>query len=166
MSHTVRPESKRDLAEISAVHRAAFHSEEEPRLVEELRAAGMHLASHVAHQGGELVGHVLYSRMWVDTVAGPINAVALGPVGVVPSHQGIGIGSSLIRAGLAMIRERDERLILVLGHPNYYPRFGFEAREAKGISAPWSGPPWMGMRLSGDLISGTARYPEAWSHLS
>ena len=125
----------------------------------------MHLASYVATLNGQLVGHVLYSRMWVDTEAGSVPTVALGPVAVLPKHQGQGIGSDLVRAGLAAIRELDERLVLVLGHPNYYPRFGFEAAVAETIASPWSGPVWMGITLSGQPISGTARYPEAWSRL-
>jgi putative acetyltransferase len=103
--------------------------------------------------------------MWVDTEEGATDAVALGPIAVVPERQGCGIGSALIRAGLAVIRERGERFILVLGHPSYYPRFGFEPSVAETIDAPWSGPPWMGLILSGDPITGRARYPDAWSRL-
>jgi len=162
---STRPEQAHDIGPIHGVHRAAFAAPGEPRLVDDLRAAGMHLASHIALEDGRTVGHALYSRMWVDTDDGPIEAVALGPIAVVPERQGRGIGSALIRAGLAVIRERGERFILVLGHPSYYPRFGFEPSVAETIVAPWSGPPWMGLRLSGEPISGSARYPEAWSRL-
>ena len=163
--YTLREEENGDVDAITAVHRAAFESTAEANLVLELQVEGLALASHVALEGDKIVAHALYSRMHVDTVDGPVAVVALGPIAVVPERQRQGLGGAVIRAGLAAIRAREERLILVLGHPTYYPRFGFDAAVGKRISAPWSGPPWMGMDLRGDPITGSARYPEPWSRV-
>ena len=162
---TLREEENGDADAISEVHQAAFERAAEANLVLELRAEGLALASHVALEGDQVVAHALYSRMHVDSADGPVAVVALGPIAVVPERQGQGLGGAVIRAGLAAIRARGERLILVLGHPTYYPRFGFDAAVGKRISAPWSGPPWMGMDLRGEPITGSARYPEPWSRV-
>jgi putative acetyltransferase len=160
---TVREEENGDLDAIARVHQAAFERSAEAQLVLELRAEGLALASHVALEGDRLVAHALYSRMHVDTPGGPVAAVALGPIAVIPERQGKGLGGAVIRAGLAAIRARGERLILVLGHPAYYPRFGFDPAVGARISAPWSGSAWMGMDLRGEPVTGSARYPEPWS---
>ena len=164
-TYTLREEENADADAISEVHRAAFEGPAEANLVLELRAEALALASHVGLEGEQVVAHALYSRMHVDTPDGPVPVVALGPIGVVPERQRQGLGGAVIRAGLAAIRASGERLILVLGHPAYYPRFGFDAAVGKRISAPWSGPPWMGMDLQGEPIKGRARYPEPWSRV-
>ena len=162
---TLRAEEHGDAGPITEVHLAAFEGSGEANLVLELRAEGLALASYVALEGGQVIAHALYSRMHVDTPDGPVAVVALGPIAVVPERQGQGLGGAVIRAGLAAIRAREERLILVLGHPSYYPRFGFDPEVGTRISAPWSGPAWMGMDLRGEPILGTARYPEPWSRV-
>ena len=161
----VREEEAGDVEAITNVHRAAFETNAEANLVAELRDEGLFVASHVAIEGDRIVGHALYSRMYVDTDDGPVAAVALGPIAVVPDRQRAGLGGAVIRAGLEATRARGERLILVLGHPAYYPRFGFDPTVAERIAAAWSGLPWMGMDLHGDPIRGRARYPEPWSRL-
>ena len=161
----LREEEIGDADAITEVHRAAFERAAEGNLFLELRAEGLALASHVALEGDQIVAHALYSRMHVDTAEGSVAVAALGPVAVVPERQGQGLGGAVIRAGLAAIRAREERLILVLGHPTYYSRFGFDAAVGKRISAPWSGAAWMGMDLRGDPITGRARYPEPWSRV-
>ena len=165
MTPIIRAERPADVDAIAEVHRAAFEAPGEAQLVADLRDDGHHLASYVALEGDRLVAHALYSRMHVDTDQGPVEAVALGPIAVRPHRQRAGLGGAVIRAGLAAIREQGERLILVLGNPPYYPRFGFDPAVAARVAAPWSGPPWMGMDLRGAPISGRARYPEPWSRL-
>ena len=155
-SFMVREEDIGDGEAISTVHRAAFETPGEARLVIELRNEGMILASHVAVEGDEILAHALYSRMYVETNDGLVAAVALGPIAVLPHRQNAGLGSAVIRAGLEAVRTQGERLILVLGHPRYYPRFGFDPAVAARIQAPWSGAPWMGIDLHGEPITGQA----------
>ena len=165
MTHIICAERPSDIDAITAVHDAAFEGPGEAQLVADLRDEGHHLASYVALEDDRLVAHALYSRMYVDTEHGLVAAVALGPIAVFPDRQRMGLGGAVIRAGLEAVRAQGERLILVLGHPAYYPRFGFDAAVGARVAAPWSGPPWMGMDLRGEPISGGARYPEPWSRL-
>ena len=123
------------------------------------------LASLVAGRQGRLIGHILFSRMWVETAGGPVTAVALAPMAVLPEHQRQGIGGILIKEGLERMRGLGERIVLVLGHPDYYPRFGFSAQVASGLSSPFHPEAFMALELSPgalDGIRGSVRYPAAF----
>jgi putative acetyltransferase len=103
--------------------------------------------------------------MWIDTPAGSIAAVALAPVAVLPEHQRRGIGGLLIRHGLELLRDRGERIVIVVGHPDYYPRFGFSPEKAKALKSPFPPEAFMAMELSTgalDGIHGTVVYPAAF----
>jgi len=163
VSFTVRSERVEDAAGIAAVHRAAFEQNGESALVDELRRAGLHLASFVSTEEGRIVAHALFSRVHVEAAEGLEPAVALGPTAVLPEYQRMGHGGAVIGAGLESVRAGAERLVLVLGDPAYYGRFGFDSAVAASITAPWSGRSWMGMVLHGDSIEGRACYPEPWS---
>ncbi len=120
------------------------------------------LASLVAESEHRVVGHILFSRIWIEAVP----AVALAPVAVLPEYQRRGIGGTLITGGIDSMRTRGEHIILVLGHPEYYERFGFAAETARAISkAPFRPDAFMAMELSpGALanIRGKVRYPAAF----
>ena len=164
----IRGESAGDTREralVRALNEAAFGRADEARLVDALHAEGAVLLSLVADLDGQIAGHILFSRMWIDTGGGPVPAVALAPMAVSPGLQRRGIGGQLIRRGLDELRAQGERIVLVLGHPDYYPRFGFSAAAARAIESPFRPEAFMAMELvPGALegIRGKVRYPAAF----
>lgn len=143
----IRPESEADRDAIRAVHRAAFGSEEEVELFDRLRDSPAFIPelSLVAELAGRVVGHVILSRARLDER--PV--LALGPIGVDPECQRGGIGAALMRAGLDRSVEFGEDLIVLLGHPEYYPRFGFVPASRLGITPPrpWPDEAFMALEL-------------------
>jgi len=97
---------------------------------------GAVLALFVAEVDSQVVGHILFSRMTVETAQGPVAAVSLAPMAVLPHHQGHQVGSQLVRRGLSELRARGERIVIVLGHKDYYPRFGFSPEKARYLASP------------------------------
>ena len=120
----IRRESEADHAAVRAVNEAAFETGAEANLVEALRAKRIALVSLVAESGNAVVGHILFSPV-VLAEHRELNVMGLGPMAVLPGHQRKGIGSALVREGLARCRQLGCRAVVVVGHPNYYPRFGF-----------------------------------------
>jgi putative acetyltransferase len=183
----VRPELPADREGVLEVNRAAFGSDAEGRLVDALRAAGHvrlslvaeelsegvspRFASQAAPMGdrplpGRIVGHVLFSALEIVDPAGTLPALALGPMAVAPARQRSGIGTQLIRRGLDDCRAAGHRIAIVVGHPEYYPRFGFSADLARPLASPYAGDAWMALELTpGALagVTGTVRYPAEWS---
>ena len=130
---SIRSEQGSDRSAVFGVHARAFPSDAEARLVDALRAQASPLVSLVAELSGEVVGHVLFSPVSVG--GGPYGASSMGlaPVSVLPEHQGRGVGSALVRAGLAACAALGTRLVFVLGHRDYYPRFGFTPAADHGL---------------------------------
>jgi putative acetyltransferase len=154
-----------ELAAISAVNASAFGGSYEADLVARLRGDGHALLSLVAELEGGVVGHIMFSRMWIDTSTGLLAAVALAPVAVLPEHQRRSIGSILIQHGLEKLRGREEGIVIVVGHPGYYPRFGFSAALARSLESPFDGDAFMAMELRPgalDGIKGSVVYPPAF----
>lgn len=150
---------------IRAVNEAAFGRPDEADLVDKLRHDGHALISLVAEADASIVGHILFSRMWIDASAGLVSAVALAPMAVHPDHQRRGIGSRLISSGLELLRDRNEKIVIVLGHPGYYPRFGFSTDKARLLESPFPSDAFMAMELSAgalDGINGPVVYPPAF----
>ena len=124
----MRPATAADHAAIRAITDAAFGGPAESRIIDGVRAEGAALVELVAEADGEVVGHVLFSRMTVT----PQRFIAgLGPVAVAPAAQGAGHGAALCRAGIEAVRALGAEAVVVLGHPTYYPRFGFSAEAAR-----------------------------------
>jgi putative acetyltransferase len=145
----VRPERAGDHAAARRVHELAFApSAAEAALVDALRAEGAHVPGLclVALSGDELVGHIVLSRARLGS--GP-EALALAPLAVLPDRQRLGVGSLLVRESLASAAATAYPLVVVLGHPRYYPRLGFEPAAPLGVRAPFDVPPeaWMAYRL-------------------
>lgn len=141
-----------DHAAISALVEAAFGQPDEARLVEELRANGDVIFELVARtEDGAIEGHILYSRLWADSV---MLYAALAPLSVAPSVQRTGVGSRLMKASLDTAREYGIHGIIVLGHPAYYPRFGFSTEAASKVKSPFSGSPaFMALALEPDALA-------------
>jgi putative acetyltransferase len=158
-----RPETAADHEAVRHVHRLAFGQDDEARLVEALRAGGYARVSLLAESDGQVVGHVLFSDLPIITQDGSVGALALAPLAVLPACQGQGIGSALVRRGLAACRERGHRIVVVLGHPDFYPCFGFSPKQASKLASPFSGrPSFMAAELvPGALegVAGRAEYP-------
>ena len=149
-----------ELALIETIHASAFGRDEEARLPQAIIEAGHDVISVVAAQGDYLIAHALFSAL-----EGPERALALGPVAVVPDHQGEGAGTRLVRYGLDLARERGWRSVFVLGDPAFYMRLGFRRDLAAGAVVPWAGPSFQALELvPGSLAgwSGLLRYPAAF----
>ncbi len=166
---TIRPEQPSDYAATEEVNRLAFEQDAEADLVTNLREADSHdsALSLVAVRDGQVVGHILFSPILIETNGGNVAAMALAPMAVLPDFQGQGIGSSLVREGLEACRRAGHGILMVLGHADYYPRFGFKPANRHGLRAPFPVPDevFMAMPLAPgglDDISGVVRYPAAF----
>ena len=151
-----------DRAAIAQVNLAAFGRPGEGDLVERLRADGEAVVELVAEQDGEVVGHILFSRLWADS---PELFVALAPMSVRPGRQRAGVGSALVARGLQTLKDLGAGGVIVVGHPAYYPRFGFTPQAAAAIRAPYSGSPaFMALALSQGALDAplTIAYPQAF----
>lgn len=148
-----------DRPAIATVVEAAFGRGEEARLVEALRDNGDALFEMVAEDGGEVVGHILFSRLWADREA---MYAALAPLAVRPDRQRTGLGAALVRAGLESVKEFGAHGVLVLGDPAYYPRFGFTADAATLVTAPYAGEAFMALALEEGAFGAplTVAYPD------
>ena len=124
---SVRPETAEDIRAIDVVHISAFGGEAEAQLVSALRESATYNRelSLVAELGGRIVGHVLLTRVPLRKDGAEKNVLALGPMSVVPSQSHRGIGSELINASISLAKDKGYGAIVVLGHPEYYKRFGF-----------------------------------------
>ena len=165
MTVAIGLEAPEDVADIYRTNTAAFDGRtEEADLVDALREAGDLILSLVARKEGVVVGHVAFSRLMIDTAAGPVGGVALAPVGVLPGCQDEGVGTDLIRTGLAMLAESDEQVVLVVGNPAYYDRFGFSSAVGKRYPGRHSGPHLLALVLGDPSAApiGPVRYPEAF----
>lgn len=141
MALNVRPEHPQDFAAIDRVHDLAFGAPGEARLVRALRERATHYSGLVADEGGEVLGHLAFSEVaiaptpvrtpWIVEGAAP--TLGLAPLGVLPGHQRRGIGAALVTKGLDGCRLRGARLVFVLGHAAYYPRFGFVPAAPAGF---------------------------------
>jgi len=163
----IREEQLGDVAAIRQVNQRAFGQDQEGNIVDVLRANGAALLSLVAALDDQVVGHIMYSQLLVGEVA----AAALGPMAVLPQHQRQGIGSKLVEAGNRKLKESGCPFIIVVGHPNFYPRFGFKPASTCGITCEWEMPDDVFMVLALDDskmagVSGLARYRPEFSTVS
>jgi putative acetyltransferase len=159
----IRPERPEDAEAVHAVLVAAFGREAEARLVERLRASKRIVCAMVAEEKGRVLGHVVFSRIEVESGDSAIPVLALAPLAVLPAFQRLGIGSALVSAGLARCRELDHARVVVLGEPDYYTRFGFSPAADFGIRYPGDVPREALMALALvpgalDGCAGVARY--------
>ena len=142
-----------DLRQVLGVERAAFGSDEEARLVEDLMddESATPTLSLVAFLDGQAVGHILFTKARLEPTAG-VSIVLLAPLAVVPQYQRQGIGGRLIEQGLQILSAREVDLVFVLGHPEYYPRHGFRPAAPSGFDPTYAIPAentdaWMFLEL-------------------
>lgn len=146
----IRPAHPDDHPAIHAVVTAAFGQPDEADLVGRLRADGDALVELVAEEDGSIVGHILFSPLTANTGA---RLAALAPLSVFPGRQGDGIGTALMETGHALCAMAGIAAVVVLGHPDYYPRVGYSAATAGGITAPFSGPSFMALELVPEVLA-------------
>jgi putative acetyltransferase len=164
MSYTIRPEAPGDAQAIHEVTRDAFQdpphtSHTEQHIVDSLRAAGALSVSLVAVDGGRVIGHVAVSPMTLS--GGEPGWYGLGPISVLPAHQGRGVGSALMRAVLAELRRIGAAGCLLVGDPRFYARFGFTV--AAPLLLPNVPPEYFqALVLAGAIPEGTAAFHPAF----
>ena len=161
----IRPELPEDGPGIERVNEAAFEGPVEAAMVARLRDEAAGYFGFVALLEGELVGHVAFSAMHMDPPQPELLAFGLAPLAVLPGHQGQGIGSRLVAVGLEACRAAGAGAVFVLGHPSYYPRFGFAPAAARDIESDYRAPEaFMALELvEGALngVTGLAHYDPA-----
>ena len=168
---TIRQERPEDVAEVRRVNELAFEQPAEANLVDKLRQACADALSLVAVDDG-VVGHILFTPVVAESGARRVAGMGLAPMAVAPDHQRQGIGSKLVRRGLDMLRQRGCPFVVVVGHPEYYPRFGFEPASTRGLVSQWDGIPdaaFMVLILDANAmtgVSGVARYREEFDEVA
>jgi putative acetyltransferase len=160
-----------DAPAVDALLRASFPAPAEAELVARLARDGDIVLVLVATDegSGELLGVIVFSRMAADLGGRPVPAVALAPLAVARDARREGIADLLVRAGLDWLRDAGVAMAFVLGNPDYYGRFGFEAALAEGFASPYAGPHFMATVLAGGCLEGSpgeARHAEAFAALS
>ena len=165
---TIRPERPEDVSRIHEVNQLAFGQPAEADLVDKLRGACADSWSLVAEDSA-VVGHMLFTPVTIDGAGRRVVGMGLAPMAVLPERQRQGIGSQLVARGLEVLRERGCPFVVVVGHPEYYPRFGFEPASKHGLASQWEGMPdaaFMVLVLDPGAMtgaSGVARYRDEFN---
>jgi len=166
----VRPEKSADVAAVHQLNERAFGRPAEANLVDALRTRGKVALSLVAEEDGRVVGHILFSPVTIASGESTFSALGLAPMAVLPELQRRGIGSLLVATGLAECRKAGYAAVVVLGHPEYYPRFGFIPASRYGIKCEYDVPDEVFMLIelrAGALrgCAGTAKYQPEFSEV-
>jgi len=152
----IRPETPEDVDSIRNVNEQAFGQENESKLIEKLRNRGVLTISLVAIQDGETVEHIAFSPVVIESGLSSFEVITLAPMAVLTVYQRKGIGSQMVWAGLEECRRLGHEIIVVLGHPDYYPRFGFVPARLQGIDCEFEVPDeaWMLLELQEGALAG------------
>jgi len=167
MKITIRPEAQEDCSVIRRINRKAFHTDAEANLVDALRQSNVPIIALVAECHDIPVGHILFSEVKLDGQCQEIRICGLAPMAVLPEYQRQGIGSQLVTEGMKACRQAGYSAVVVLGHRQFYPRFGFEPSVNFKIKSEFDVPDevFMIRELSEDALtncSGTIRYHAAF----
>ncbi len=171
ISVTVRVERPEDASGVRHVNELAFGRPAEADLIERLRRACTDSLSLVAEED-VVVGHILFTPVAVESAGRRVLGMGLAPMAVHPDRQRQGIGSQLVRHGLNILRARGCPFIVVVGHPDYYPRFGFERASTRSLASQWEGvedAAFMVLVLDVSAmegVSGVARYGEEFNEVA
>jgi putative acetyltransferase len=149
----IREEQPSDVEKIWEVNSDAFETDAEANLVNALRNSGCTYISLVAEIENNVVGHILFTQVELIGNANKLNIMGLAPMAVLTTYQNKGIGSKLVKAGLEQCRSQGYAAVVVLGHPNYYPKFGFVPSVKYGIKSEYAVPDEVFMIL--ELIPGS-----------
>lgn len=167
----VRPERPEDVERVREIVVAAFGDESVGALLDDLRASSAWRGlSFVAEVDGAVVGHVSFTRGWLDARSGLVEVLVLSPLAVHPDHQGRGIGDALVRGALESLGDRLEPLVFLEGSPDYYRRFGFEPGGNLGFTSPSARIPRPAFQVMRRptyeaWMTGALVYPDAfWEH--
>lgn len=165
----IRAEETRDWTAVRAVNESAFERSAEADLVSVLREQAEPVVSLVAEDDDSIIGHVMFSPVVVPKYPG-LKVMGLGPMAVAPKRQHQGIGSSLVRAGLEVCKKLGFGAVVVLGHPAYYPRFGFSPASGFSVGCEYEAPDeaFMIVELQPDFlhgVSGTVKYHAAFGNV-
>lgn len=136
----IRTETLEDHGFVRRINELAFGQPNEADLVDALRVNAGPCISLVAVVDEQVVGHIFFSTVSIESKSGSFTAIGLAPMAVLPEHQNQGIGSQLVREGLKACRQLGEEIVVVLGHANYYPRFGFVPASSQGIRSEYDVP--------------------------
>ena len=160
----IRDEAAGDAAAVRVVNEEAFGSPLEADIVDALRTACPDRVSLVAERDGGIVGHILFTPAEIATARGPVRGYGLAPMAVRTAWQRQGVGSALVAEGTKRLRAAGAPFVIVLGHPEYYPRFGFEPASRHGVRCQWPDVPDDAFMLlvldpaRGSSLAGLARY--------
>ena len=163
------PEKKQDIPAIRRLNEIAFGQKSEANLVDALRECGAVTLSLVAFDEERVVGHILFSPVTIEQKGHEIKAVGLGPMAVLPEHQNTGIGSQLVRLGMDELKSLDVDLVVVVGHPAFYPRFGFVPAGTYSLQCEFDGVPDNAFMVRiinnavADTLGGIVRYRPEFS---
>lgn len=164
----IRPTRPVDENAIEKIHTEAFSNDVEARLVHALEESSERLISLVAEDGDTLVGHILFSPVTLTGDEGALRIMGLAPMAVLPSHQRKGIGTRLVEEGLKRCQDDGYDAVVVLGHADYYPRFGFRPADEYDLTSEYEAPPgaFMVKELKAECLKGhrgTIQYHAAFS---
>lgn len=171
----IRPEEMNDINGIRILNQAAFEKgENEASLVELIRDSEHFipdLSLVAVDENGDIIGHILFSIISLVTNQGMIPTIGLAPMAVKPEYQNNGFGSALVTAGLKKCKSLGYQHVFVLGHPNFYPKFGFQPSKNFGVQAPFPVPDEVFMAIEleqGSLngLEGKIEYPPAFNAVS
>ena len=152
MDCIIRPETPADYARVHEINALAYETDSEAVLVDGLRDAGAALISLVATVDGEVVGHILFTAVAIGDTPASIASLGLAPLAVHPDFQDQGLGGLLVAAGLKAAADAGCEVVVTLGHPDYYARFGFESAVEEGIS--YIGPEYDPFFMYRELVPG------------
>ncbi len=137
----IRSEQPEDVAAVREINEIAFGEPTEADIVDSLRRACRDVVSLVAAEGDRIWGHILFSPVSVTRGRELIQGMGLAPMAVLPERQRQGIGSRLVQAGIDLLKSQNCPFVIVVGHPEYYPRFGFTPASRRGLRCQWDGVP-------------------------
>lgn len=162
----IRPESAEDFTQVDRINQLVFDGDAEMQVVQQIRGSKLLILSLVAELDGFIVGHILFSRGFIQTADCLVPSVALGPMGVHPDFQRKGMGSHLVLDGLAKLRESGEQHCFVLGHTWFYPKFGFKPAKYWQIDSVYQADDhFLGLEIAPEAlheIRGRFLFPEAF----
>ncbi len=165
----IREREPEDDEAIRRLNDLAFGGPFEGRLIDELREAFIDAVELVAVEDDAIIGHILFSALTTMVDDDAVPTLSLAPMCVHPGRQRSGIGTALVEAGLDLARHREWQAVVVLGHPDFYPRFGFSAALASGLDSPFEGDSFMALELVPGALDGEDGlivYPEAFGLVS